>query len=520
MAPFRVECDIPMNVTQYFIERDTAAFRALTCKVLGMKGMRVTEAWADKEGHPCIKLVTIPNVDIPKTLVRFLGGEDFTFTDILTYPLPSHEEKSSYQLKFMTIPPIQPKKADISGTLTFVRIDDSHCKQVLDGHVDVRVFGLSTVIENIVTQSLKETYKQLPKVMELWLLIREQVLREHANGRAHNGPESINKSVEALNRILPPWSGHTVEDSARLANEFNRPEAVAAAEEVALSAKNYGKGKKKPESTVVTVSSPVAMTTDRPSPISEEQLITRPEDTHVEIAVTSTSTSTVPLDNPAIQLQPASMLPIVAAESPEAPARLEKKLTRQNTVYYDAVASNPHASMIGLMKMRTGTAMQSSIFFDALPIFGNSDNLQTLNYEDRQQSSDLSSFDPSSNPSSGTNTPTAGPRPTHRRRKSDWTRASLRWLEVFNKVHATVPRADMPWHNTQNKASKTQLAVARWNLKRKLWRAASSAGSSLRQGAKASINAVTPTKTKSPGCKCFGPSPTAEADHTRPGGVS
>ncbi len=53
-------------------------------------------------------------------------------------------------------------------TLTIEAIDEHSCRQTLQGHIRVSLFGVGRVVEKIVKDSLVRTYKQLPSIVERW----------------------------------------------------------------------------------------------------------------------------------------------------------------------------------------------------------------------------------------------------------------------------------------------------------------------------------------------------------------
>eukprot|EP00899_Mesostigma_viride_P020852 jgi/Mesvir1/28769/Mv19734-RA.1 len=176
MAPLKLSCEIPMNADVYFRERDCPAFRALLCKTLGMKEMYVMDAYR-KDGRHTIKLKTVPRVEIPRSLSKFLGKEEISYIDELAYPdEQAHATKRS--IDFSSVPPLFQNKVDIGGTLTIESVGAQTCRQTLEGHVNVDVFGLKKPVEQLIIRSLETTYKQLPAVVTKWVVQRRSLSPE------------------------------------------------------------------------------------------------------------------------------------------------------------------------------------------------------------------------------------------------------------------------------------------------------------------------------------------------------
>lgn len=55
----------------------------------------------------------------------------------------------------------------IQLTLTIEEVDAETCRQSLDGHIIVRIFGVGRVVEAIVKESLVNTYKFVPSGLTL-----------------------------------------------------------------------------------------------------------------------------------------------------------------------------------------------------------------------------------------------------------------------------------------------------------------------------------------------------------------
>eukprot|EP00898_Chlorokybus_atmophyticus_P004323 jgi/Chlat1/4892/Chrsp31S04907 len=180
MAPFRVEAVLDMDARTYFVERDTAAFQALQCKVLGLKDVVLLAAWDDGKVR-WVRKKTVPNVPLPGPVQALLGNQDFAFIDTLGYPPVSVQaQASSFHVQFSTEPPVFKNRVHVEGKVTVEPVGPNRCRQVLQGVVDVNIPGVRKFVEPMVINSLQETYNGLPQVIEQWKKVRECCLAKRS----------------------------------------------------------------------------------------------------------------------------------------------------------------------------------------------------------------------------------------------------------------------------------------------------------------------------------------------------
>lgn len=64
------------------------------------------------------------------------------------------------------LPFLKDGQYSIVNILMIEPLDDQRCRQSLRGDVDIRVFGVGPVVQNIVLNSLTTAYKILPEIVE------------------------------------------------------------------------------------------------------------------------------------------------------------------------------------------------------------------------------------------------------------------------------------------------------------------------------------------------------------------
>jgi hypothetical protein len=62
MTQLDVQAIIPCNTHQYYVERDSAAFRAFLAKALSLGVYNFRDTWKDANGSTFVRLVTKPEI--------------------------------------------------------------------------------------------------------------------------------------------------------------------------------------------------------------------------------------------------------------------------------------------------------------------------------------------------------------------------------------------------------------------------------------------------------------------------
>lgn len=57
-------------------------------------------------------------------------------------------------------------QATIHCTLLIEEIDEQRCRQTLEGEVKLNIFGLGSIAERIIADSLKKVYSGIPPIVE------------------------------------------------------------------------------------------------------------------------------------------------------------------------------------------------------------------------------------------------------------------------------------------------------------------------------------------------------------------
>ncbi|BDA45295.1 hypothetical protein COCOBI_07-0820 [Coccomyxa sp. Obi] len=203
---FKVSAVLPIAASDYFIERDSAAFRSLMSKSMKVGALEIVDCWMEADAE-VYKFVTKLDVDkyVPKGLQKHFSKEGLHYTDIITYD-PKLIAFAPYRLPVKSIAPILPEKARIECTLI---ISDEEpgisCRQTLQGEVEFKLMGLGSLAQRIVVDNLEKVYQVMPLVVQRWVEFRTEVLQQEGgrdilfSGRPDNhGIEWISERITTI----------------------------------------------------------------------------------------------------------------------------------------------------------------------------------------------------------------------------------------------------------------------------------------------------------------------------------
>ena len=216
-------CVLPVNLKEYFVERDGDAFRSLFAKTLklgtltfddGPESVLRFEEEEEKGGGRSrksekivVRLVTRPDLAswVPASVRHAVASAaEIEFHDEIEYG-SIEMEKPPFCLYVRTRSPFLGSKFNLESRLTFSRLEDGRCEQRLQGRVEVRMLGLGGLVERMVRDSVQNTYKKLPHVIGLWNQERQKILvRDEGNGAGlvHGRPEHIDCGVEWIRDVV------------------------------------------------------------------------------------------------------------------------------------------------------------------------------------------------------------------------------------------------------------------------------------------------------------------------------
>eukprot|EP00890_Picochlorum_soloecismus_P001609 jgi/Picsp_1/2449/NSC_05910-R1_hypothetical protein CHLNCDRAFT_142876 [Chlorella variabilis] len=216
-------CVLPVNLKEYFVERDGDAFRSLFAKTLKLGTLTFDDgpesllrfeeeeekgsSKSKKNEKIVVRLVTRPDLAswVPASVRHAVASAaEIEFHDEIEYG-SVEMEKPPFCLYVRTRSPFLGTKFNLESRLTFSRLEDGRCEQRLQGRVEVRMLGLGGLVERMVRDSVQNTYKKLPRVIGLWNQERRKILaRDEGNGAGlvHGRPEHIDCGVEWIRDVV------------------------------------------------------------------------------------------------------------------------------------------------------------------------------------------------------------------------------------------------------------------------------------------------------------------------------
>ncbi|KAI3438551.1 hypothetical protein D9Q98_000979 [Chlorella vulgaris] len=211
---FRVEAELPIPARQLFLERDSAAFRALLSKSLKIGQLEFSDLWREG-GSTYVRMITKPEFGswVPKAVANQLQQKELEFHDVIEYN-PRCIASPPYTLAVRTESPFLKDKLDVQLTLTIEELEGgASCRQILEGCIRVRMFGVGRIVERIVKESLQNTYKKLPEIVRRWQLYRQEALlsgdeRQLLLGRPPVGCEVAWIRQDVLQILKEPLPGN------------------------------------------------------------------------------------------------------------------------------------------------------------------------------------------------------------------------------------------------------------------------------------------------------------------------
>lgn len=208
---FKVECLLPIELDEYLQIRDDEEFRALQCKHLALDELSILEdAIIESSGSRCQTICTKPYIPLPEVLKTMLGDREICFIDRLEFPSKERAKGEKLQLEFSTTSPLGGDDSRIvQGQLSFEAVANkegklTHTKQVLEGECIINVWGVSSLIEDIIVTCLRNTYRKLPHVVEEWMKevdadSEDASIESDGDGLTRSDSDAMELSVHNLN---------------------------------------------------------------------------------------------------------------------------------------------------------------------------------------------------------------------------------------------------------------------------------------------------------------------------------
>jgi hypothetical protein len=169
---FTIEHTIPLSRDDYWKILHDPEFEAFQAKELKLKTYK--EISRVEKGDVVLRRVRVqPEVHLPSTVEKIVA-KYIPISD-LGYEEEQEKHVHDFYLKFRIHPPILPDKIKIAGVFSLKELDAQSCLRLLEGEIEIQLFGVGGIVERFIVEELKKTYDKIPSVVAHWKERRVQV---------------------------------------------------------------------------------------------------------------------------------------------------------------------------------------------------------------------------------------------------------------------------------------------------------------------------------------------------------
>jgi hypothetical protein len=155
--------DLPTYEKLYFDE----PFNAALCQATGLERTLVKREVAGSKLIRAVK-VSPQGRDIPAPVAAVLGGSKFEYTEHMDYDL------GKYLGRWRTEPFVLKDKILSSGTVSFTAVPGG-VRRVVEGDVQVKIFGVGGIIERFVVADVDKSYAKAAEFTQAWIDAKKHV---------------------------------------------------------------------------------------------------------------------------------------------------------------------------------------------------------------------------------------------------------------------------------------------------------------------------------------------------------
>ena len=135
-------------------------FGIALCKAVKLR--RTLEKRELKNGR-MVRIVRVgPDRDIPPTVAKILGTSRIEYTEHVDYRM------GSFHGTWKTVSSVFTEKVDAHGTFGFAEKDEAVVR-VVEGSVDVKIFGLGGVLERFIVADVERSYNDAAHFTQRWI---------------------------------------------------------------------------------------------------------------------------------------------------------------------------------------------------------------------------------------------------------------------------------------------------------------------------------------------------------------
>ena len=169
---------LAINAERYFVERDADLFRSHVASTLKLGQLVFGSADTSSDDACTIPLITRPDLAawVPASVRRHVtDAAEIEFIDELTYSR-KQLEAPPYVVEVRTRSPFLGQRLKIEARMTISPVDEASCVHTYEGHVTCSMFGFGALVERMIRDSITQTYKRLPRVIQEWNVARRKAV--------------------------------------------------------------------------------------------------------------------------------------------------------------------------------------------------------------------------------------------------------------------------------------------------------------------------------------------------------
>lgn len=149
--------DVDRFAEVYFSEE----FNEAVAPITGMKERRLVEERRDPDGKLHRRVRLAPDVSLPGPLQKLVGKEAITYDEVAVYDPAAREARYRIEHK-------AGDRLEVKGVVRFLPVEGG-VRRVIEGDVDVRVFGVGGLVERFIESEVKKGYEKIAAFLQRWL---------------------------------------------------------------------------------------------------------------------------------------------------------------------------------------------------------------------------------------------------------------------------------------------------------------------------------------------------------------
>ncbi len=134
------------------------------------EGGNLEEYHAEVTEEPTIlhrRVRTVPRLDMPAALKKVVGADTMGYIEEQKVP-----KDGPMEFQWKSIPDKLADKSKTEGVFRVEPIGDNRCRRIIEGVVEVKIFGVGTLAEKYIIGEMEKTYHKVAKAQEKF--VKEQ----------------------------------------------------------------------------------------------------------------------------------------------------------------------------------------------------------------------------------------------------------------------------------------------------------------------------------------------------------